>query len=185
MRSGPLNFGNVVLYARNNFNQTPVSGDGSVPYYDFSQIPGNWDCTNFVSHALLAGGANVHDTGGSGISSTGWYFRNLSNRSSSWSSVNYLHSFLTTNTTPNTLGGSSSDYTTRPGYWNTGYVIQFNNPTVGTWCHSLIITGKSYYEDRQYALCTGRASPYSYQDNKNAAEIYPGGAKRTIYVYNN
>ena len=64
----------VVSYARNNFDKPqPNSGDGIVPYYDFSDIPGNWDCTNFVSHALLAGGANVYDTGGNGISSTGWY----------------------------------------------------------------------------------------------------------------
>lgn len=184
--AAPLDYGKIVLYALNNCNQqSPVSGNGSVPYYDFAQIPGAWDCTNFVSHALLAGGAKVYDTGGSGISSTGWYYRSLSNRSSSWSSVNSLHSFLTTNTVPNTLGGSSNDYSTRLGIWGLGHVIQFLDPGDSIWWHSCIITDRILYEDRQYALCTGRTSASVYQRNVNAAEIYANGAKRTIFAYNN
>lgn len=63
-----LNKSEIVKWARNNFNKTsPMSGNGVVPYYDFSQIQGAWDCTNFVSHALLAGGATVYNTGGTGI----------------------------------------------------------------------------------------------------------------------
>lgn len=46
-----LNKKNIVTYARNNIKASPASGNGVVPYYDFSQISGNWDCTNFVSHA--------------------------------------------------------------------------------------------------------------------------------------
>lgn len=34
--------------------------DGFIHYYDFSQLNNNYDCTNFVSHALLAGGATPY-----------------------------------------------------------------------------------------------------------------------------
>jgi len=59
-------------------------------YLDFSRIGG--DCTNFVSQCLYAG---------SGIMNTepvyGWYYYNADNRSPSWTSVVYLHRFLTAN----------------------------------------------------------------------------------------
>ncbi|WP_281170123.1 amidase domain-containing protein [Paenibacillus pinihumi] len=74
-------------------------------------MSGNWDCTNFVSHALLAGGAVVYDTNGTGISSTGWYYRRLSNRSSSFSGVPNLHNFLVNNTTKGPAR-TSINYTT-------------------------------------------------------------------------
>lgn len=45
----------VVQWARDNYYKTsPTSGrPGTVSYYDFSQISGAYDCTNFISHALL------------------------------------------------------------------------------------------------------------------------------------
>ena len=46
-------------YAYDNASKvSPSSGDGITPYYDFSLITGNYDCTNFISHCLLAGGAS-------------------------------------------------------------------------------------------------------------------------------
>ncbi|HHY26960.1 MAG TPA: hypothetical protein GX523_09515, partial [Desulfitobacterium dehalogenans] len=115
----------IVIYARHNYNRvSPYSGNGRVPYLDFSLLDGAHDCTNFVSHALLAGGAGVYDTGGSGISSTGWYYRDMNNRSSSWAGVNELYTFLTTNRTPNTPSGISNPYTNNIGYWSTGDILQ-------------------------------------------------------------
>lgn len=78
-----LNRDAIKTWVRNNYNKNePESSTSTVPYYDFSEIPGNFDRTNFVSHALLAGGASMHDDGGVGTDQ--WYYRNLSNRSSSW-----------------------------------------------------------------------------------------------------
>ena len=97
-----LNKSNISTWAQNNCSLTyPSSGNSSQvsSYYDFATIAGNYDCTNFVSHAILVGGTPVYDTGGYGISSTGWYFRNISNRSSSWSGVTNLYSFLVNNST--------------------------------------------------------------------------------------
>ena len=101
-----LNKKKIVTWARNNMVVNPKSGNGVVPYYDFSKINNAWDCTNFVSHALLAGRAVVYDTGGTGISSTGWYYRRTSNRFSSWTGVPNLHAFLTSNRTKGPAGTS-------------------------------------------------------------------------------
>lgn len=173
----------IVNYARNNYNKTsPVSGNGVVPYYDFSQISGNWDCTNFVSHALLAGGATVYDTGGTGISATGWYYRNLSNRSSSWSGVQPFHTFITTNQTKGPSGVSSA-YSIKRGSFTTGDVLQFHNGSI--WRHSTIITG--YIDNWEFweALVTGRSAPNQFNNNQKASDIYPGHSKRTISLIRN
>lgn len=177
-----LNKNNISSYARNNYyKQYPASGDGNVSYYDFSQIPRNWDCTNFVSHALLAGGATVYDTGGSGISSTGWYYRNLPNRSSSWSGVRNLYDFVTNNTTRGP-GGFSNLYSTRPGDNRVGNIIQFHNGSV--WIHSTVVTGTYIMDDRVGALVTGRSAYGSYNNNQKASDVYAGNAKRTLYLSN-
>ena len=79
-------------YAYDNASKvSPSSGDGITPYYDFSLITGNHDCTNFISHCLLAGGASKN------VSANGWYYNTLSDRTPSWSNVNYLHIFLVHN----------------------------------------------------------------------------------------
>ncbi|MBO6055017.1 MAG: amidase domain-containing protein [Oscillospiraceae bacterium] len=184
--SGYLNSANIVLYARTNFHlNQPDSGDGVVPYFDFSEIPGNYDCTNFVSHCLLAGGANVYDTGGSGICSTGWYFRNDANRSSSWSGVTNLYEYLVNNTHSTAPSGVSALYTTNPNYWSTGDVLQLKFFGSSSYGHSTIITTKQYSYDgeRAYALVTGRTSDNAANDNKPVSE-WPTATKRTIFVYN-
>ena len=67
------------------YNGSSARGSSQVPYYyDFSRITGAYDCTNFASHVLLAGGARV---------TSNWFFNNPGttgpgNRSESWSSVN-------------------------------------------------------------------------------------------------
>lgn len=181
-----LNKKNIVTWARNNMVASPKSGNGVVPYYDFSQIPDNWDCTNFVSHALLAGGAVVYDTGGTGISSTGWYFRNVSNRSSSFSGVPKLHEFLTTNRTKGPAGTSITyrtfDYFAPNHPYELGDILQFyQSGSYNNWRHSTIIT--EFYEtslNHVGAKVTGRTNTKVFDDNVKAHDIYPGDAKRII-----
>lgn len=187
LRTDMLDSDAIVEYARDNYDEDqPASGDGIVPYYDFSEISGAYDCTNFVSHALLAGGANVYDTGGSGISSTGWYYRNINNRSSSWSGVTSLYNFLVTNTHSNTAAGISFIYTHNGAYWGIGDVMQFKASGASSYSHSTIITLKEYSSDgdRAYAYVTGRTADDWFNDNQSADEMFPNGSKRTIYVYN-
>lgn len=59
-------------------------------YYDFSRIGG--DCTNFASQCVYAGCGVMNDT-----PTYGWYYFNLQNRAPAWTSVRYIHRFLTTN----------------------------------------------------------------------------------------
>lgn len=60
-------------------------------YADFTQSGG--DCTNFASQVLHAGGLPMDQTG-----SQRWYYYALSRRSPSWSGVDELYTYLTTNT---------------------------------------------------------------------------------------
>ncbi len=162
--------------ATNYYKTTPSSGGFGVPYYDFSNITNAYDCTNFVSHALLYGEARIYDTGGTGISGTGWYYRNLSNRSSSWSGVNELYNFVVNNTTKGP--GGYSLYYPDDKTWTSGDIMQFHNGSI--WRHSTVITGKS----GSIPLVTGRTSPGVYNNNEPATDIYSGYSKRILHLYN-
>lgn len=181
-----LNYTAIKNWARQNFNKAnPSSGGSGVPYYDFSKIKNNYDCTNFVSHALLAGGAKPYKpSGATGIIGTGWYYTNLDNRSSSWSGVSYLYSFLTSNRKKGP-GGSASVYTTNGGTKKVGEILQFSDGT--KWVHSTIITGfrDGSTAQKNYALVTGRTSATSRNDNKDASTMWPNKPKRTIIALKN
>ena len=59
-------------------------------YYNFDEIGG--DCTSFISQCIYAG---------SGIMNykkhIGWYYNSISDRTPSWSGVEFLYNFLTKN----------------------------------------------------------------------------------------
>lgn len=59
-------------------------------YLDFHALGG--DCTNFVSQCLYAGSGIMNFT-----PVLGWYYLSGNNRTASWTSVEYLYRFLTTN----------------------------------------------------------------------------------------
>ena len=56
-------------------------------YYDFQGIGG--DCTNFVSQCIYAGAGVMNFT-----PVFGWYYLSLSDRSPSWTGVEFLYDFL-------------------------------------------------------------------------------------------
>lgn len=165
----------------------PTTGNSNQvgSYYDFSTIPGNYDCTNFVSHAILAGGAVVYDTGQSGIQGSGWYFRNINDRSSSWSGVTFLHSFLTSNTTkgPKATELPYTNYYAPSGNspYTYGDIIQFNNGS--TWIHSGVVTSFVYLSSSTTTLeagVTSRTSASTYTLNRRQSEIYSGKDRRIL-----
>ena len=179
--SAYLSVASMKTWALNNCTKTsPSSGGSGVSYYDFSQISGNYDCTNFISHALLAGGATPYKpSGNSGIVSTGWYYNGLNDRSSSWTGVSFLYDFLTTNSTRGPAG-ITSVFSSNPATHSVGDILQFKSGS--TWMHSTIITGYSEdsTESSAYPLVTGRTSPGVYQKNKDAREVYAGNQRRII-----
>ena len=173
--SNSLNKSAIVTWARNNYNKTnPSSGGSGVPYYDFATISGNWDCTNFVSHALLAGGAtpNTSSTG-----TSGWFYQSLNNRSTSWSGVAQLYTFLTratTTTGPRATNLGMPTASSTPSY-SPGDVVQFHNGSI--WRHSAIIDG--YYTPE------GTTVSFTYTDrtsstSRNTGKKY-GDAAYTTY----
>lgn len=59
-------------------------------YYNFDAVGG--DCTSFISQCLFSG-SNIMNYS----KSNGWYYINGNNKSPSWSGVEFLHNFLTSN----------------------------------------------------------------------------------------
>ena len=59
-------------------------------YLDFETLGG--DCTNFASQCVYAGSGVMNWT-----PVTGWYYATSSNRTASWTGVEYLYRFLTQN----------------------------------------------------------------------------------------
>ncbi len=59
-------------------------------FYDFSKIGG--DCTNFASQCIFAGAKIMNYT-----PVLGWFYNSANDRTASWTGVEYLYNFLTTN----------------------------------------------------------------------------------------
>lgn len=84
MREIPYDRTAAVAYARRwALGRNPA-------YYDFEKIGG--DCTNFASQSIYAGARVMNFT-----PVMGWYYRSSSDRSASWSGVQYLYQFLVNN----------------------------------------------------------------------------------------
>lgn len=62
-------------------------------YLDFEELGG--DCTNFASQCIYAGSGVMNWT-----PVMGWYYASSNRRTASWTGVEYLYRFLTTNQGP-------------------------------------------------------------------------------------
>jgi hypothetical protein len=170
---------NMVTYATTNCTKAaPSSGNSSyAPYYDFYDIA--YDCTNFISHCLLAGGAVENHNK--------WYYDSLSARSPSWSGVNEFHDFIVANTASGPKAEHRSlAYACPTQYvnWESGDVIQlqeaeYNYPGFG---HSTLVTG--YYYQNSYStipMVTSRTGDNWYTKNEVLTEVYPIGSEILDY----
>ncbi len=179
----PLDRSAIVNWAESNYDKdTPTTGNSAIvpQYYDFSEITGNFDCTNFASHALLAGGAIVYDTGDPG---TGWYYNSLSDRSYSWSGVPNFGSFLINNRTKGP-GGYAMEYTNIQNndfVYQEGDIIQYY--INGRWNHTAIVTGFEDVGNNELgALVTYRSSD-TIRDVNASQDYYGAEATRIIRLY--
>ena len=59
-------------------------------YYNFDRVGG--DCTSFISQCIYAGCNTMNYK-----KHIGWYYNSASDRTASWSGVEYLYNFLSTN----------------------------------------------------------------------------------------
>lgn len=180
-----LNRTQMKVYAdRNCSAANPASGSSVTTYYDFSTITGSYDCTNFISHALLAGGATMSESG-----NYKWYFHSLQSRSPSWSSVNSLFSFLTSNTN-GSYGPYGHEYPyVEPSYYydypndySVGDLIQIKyNPSSSTWNHSTIIVGFL----NLIPMIDSRTSATAYNYHELISDAYAGNEFRIIVLDGN
>lgn len=84
MREIPYNREAAVAYARRwALSRNPA-------FYDFEELGG--DCTNFASQCIFAGAGVMNYT-----PILGWYYISASERTASWTGVEYLYNFLVEN----------------------------------------------------------------------------------------
>lgn len=98
-------------------------------YYAFDKVGG--DCTNFVSQCLFAGSKIMNYT-----PNTGWYYIDSVKRTPSWTSVEFLYNFLTSN-----KGNGPFAKLVHSSDTNVGDIIQLGNDQ--KFYHSLLIVGKT------------------------------------------
>lgn len=121
MREIPYNRAAAVAYARRwALSRNPV-------YYDFEKIGG--DCTNFASQCIYAGTRVMNFT-----PVMGWYYRSSSDRTASWSGVQYLYQFLVNNRSVGPYAHVVSQNEVQPGD-----IVQFGTHNGGFY-HSPVIT---------------------------------------------
>ena len=103
--------------------------DRNPKFYDFSKIGG--DCTNYISQCLYAGCSAMNYS-----KINGWYYKNLNDRSASWTSVKYLQKFLLTNSKEGPIASI------RPiSKLEIGDIIQFKQPHQD-FSHTLFVSKK-------------------------------------------
>ena len=96
-------------------------------FFSFNGIGG--DCTNFVSQCIFAGGCIMNYT-----PVYGWYYISSSDRTASWSGVEFFYDFLTSNKEQGPFAHEAERDELEPGD-----VIQLANSD-GDYYHTIIIT---------------------------------------------
>ncbi|MBR5273023.1 MAG: amidase domain-containing protein [Clostridia bacterium] len=95
-------------------------------YYNFDNIGG--DCTNFVSQCIYAGSEIMNYT-----NVFGWFYIDASNRTASWTGVEFLYNFLISN---KSVGPFAVE--TNQSLVTTGDIIQLGDQN-RRFYHSLIV----------------------------------------------
>ncbi len=84
-------------------------------YLDFSHLGG--DCTNFASQCIYAGSGVMNYT-----PTLGWYYNSSTDRSPSWTGVQYLYNFLVSNKSVGPYAVETGQNGVQPGD-----IVQFGN----------------------------------------------------------
>jgi len=105
-------------------------------FYNFTGIGG--DCTSFVSQCIYAGCCEMNYS-----RENGWYYRNLNDRSPSWSGVSFFYDFIVTNRGNGPFGEEVDE-----GELEIGDVIQLRNE-MDRHYHTLLVTG---FEEETYLV---------------------------------
>ena len=102
MREIAYNREKAVAYARRwALSRNPA-------YYNFEEIGG--DCTNFASQCIYAGAGIMNYT-----PTFGWYYNSASDRTASWTGVEFLYDFLINNASVGPFAREVSQNEIQPG----------------------------------------------------------------------
>ncbi|MBQ2915912.1 MAG: amidase domain-containing protein [Clostridia bacterium] len=179
----------MTSYASSEYNEVnPQSGSTTISYYDFymenaNGVATSWDCTNFVSHCLLAGGAQMYNDGTINswwcapiVSGEGTY-------SAPWTVVRHLYNFLIRESvTPGPFANRAYDNDGNSNFvftstFSLGDIIQKDTNSNGSWDHSLIITGSR--------TVSGYSDPIPYVVSRTGPDINSSGALTSLYLTEN
>ena len=122
-------------------------------YYNFDSVGG--DCTSFVSQCLYAGSKKMNYN-----HVNGWYYNNGYDKSPSWSGVEFLYKFLTTNKRYGPRGQELSQTEIMPGdiaqlsfdgitFEHSLFIINVNGPSlnnIAVATHTYDVLGKKIGE---------------------------------------
>lgn len=148
---------------------SPSSAIPGVEYYDFSYIYNpndplnenywNYDCTNFTSHCLMAGGAQMNTS-----SANKWYFRSINDRSPAWSSVNYFYDFIKNNkgvgpkAAATVYSKNDLSMTSRKlEKCDVGDIVQIDYEGDGRYDHNVIVVGAAKEGGKYWPAVCGRS----------------------------
>lgn len=150
----------AVAYARKwAFGRNPK-------FYDFSKIGG--DCTNFASQCIYAGAGVMNFT-----PTFGWYYKSVNDRTPSWTGVEYLYNFLTSND-----GAGPFAEEVSLDKLEIGDVVQLGKAT-GDFYHSPVVVGfrrgQILIAAHSYDAYNRPLSSYSYE---NARGIHILGVRK-------
>ncbi|MBD5584029.1 MAG: amidase domain-containing protein [Clostridia bacterium] len=99
-------------------------------FYDFSALGG--DCTNYASQCIFAGAGVMNFT-----PTFGWFYKNLDERTPSWTGVEFLYNFLVNN---EGLGPFAKEVELNE--LELGDIVQLGRAT-GDFYHSPVVVGIS------------------------------------------
>lgn len=124
MREAPYDRAAAVAYARRwALGRNPA-------FYDFEDIGG--DCTNFASQCIYAGALVMNYA-----PTAGWYYLSASDRTASWTGVEYLYDFLVNNRSVGPYAHVAPRTEAQPGD-----IVQLADRS-GDFYHSPVITAVS------------------------------------------
>lgn len=134
MQNTAYNRSAVVAYARKwALSRNPA-------YYDFENIGG--DCTNFASQCIYAGAKVMNFA-----AVTGWFYRSVSDRTASWTGVEYLYDFLVNNRSVGPFAHVVSQSEVQPGdivqlgTWDDDF---YHSPVITTIRPQILVAAHSY-----------------------------------------
>lgn len=134
-------------------------------YYNFDLIGG--DCTNFASQCIYAGSNTMNYD-----KIKGWYYNSVNDRSPSWTGVEFLYKFLTTNKGVGPYGREVAQYEIQ-----LGDIIQlsFDN---SSYTHNLVVVNIGDVND----LSQIRVAAHTYDTYNKAVSDYQFRKLRFIHI---